>query len=138
MDLGVDGNLGVKADLFCKRGHLKTGHNAYQIYDKKTGNKDGIKCKTCSLQAARRNKIKAIYGLAWEQYQDLLKNQNYKCAICNDDKPGGIGDWHVDHDHVTKKVRGLLCSACNLMIGKAKDNPEILEAGAQYLRKNEQ
>ena len=45
----------------------------------------------------------------------------------------GIKRLAVDHCHKTGKIRGLLCSTCNLMIGNAYDNPEILRSGANYL-----
>lgn len=40
-----------------------------------------------------------------------------KCGICASPKPGGTKGWHVDHDHATGKVRGILCCGCNLRLG---------------------
>ena len=42
---------------------------------------------------------------------------------------------HVDHDHITGKIRGLLCVNCNTILGRAKDSVFILEAGKRYLGK---
>ena len=85
---------------------------------------------------------KARTGWLWQQYEltdddynTLLASQDYKCAICRTDKPGGNGGkyFHVDHDHVTGKVRGLLCHKCNTGIGHLNDDPARLIAAANYL-----
>lgn len=60
------------------------------------------------------------YGITLEQYNEMLKSQDYRCAICGTDNPGGRGAFHVDHNHITGKVRGLLCSSCNHAIGLLK------------------
>jgi len=74
-----------------------------------------------------------LYGLTPEQYAALLKQQDNRCAICRTETPGGKGGWHVDHDHATDRVRGLLCNACNLMLGHAQDDPARLRAALAYL-----
>lgn len=76
------------------------------------------------------------YGLSKEDYQRMQRAQNFKCAIClqqDFDEKRGLRRLCVDHDHKTDKVRGLLCSKCNTMLGMAKDNPEVLERAAAYL-----
>lgn len=76
------------------------------------------------------------YGMSLEEYQDLLVSQDGCCAICKGKeiaKNGKVTWLPVDHDHGTGVVRGLLCTNCNHMLGKAKDNPAILRAGADYL-----
>jgi hypothetical protein len=85
----------------------------------------------------RKSTLKAKYdGMTLEDYDFMCRYQNNCCAICSCDNPGkGIKNWHIDHDHVTGAVRGLLCSRCNLMLGKANDNPYLLDAAADYLRK---
>jgi hypothetical protein len=53
--------------------------------------------------------------------------------------PGGRGErWHIDHDHVTDKVRGLLCHSCNVGIGNLQHDPQILMAAARYVMKHRQ
>jgi ribosomal protein L25 (general stress protein Ctc) len=70
--------------------------------------------------------------LTADEYTEMHKAQGGVCAIC-----GGRGKSEVllciDHDHVTGKVRGLLCRNCNVMLGMAGDNPSILLLGALYL-----
>ena len=79
-------------------------------------------------RAADANR-KKLYGLSSTEYDFLLLIQHGNCAICERpmDKP------HVDHDHDTGFVRGLLCKTCNLGIGHLKDDPNLLRAGAVYL-----
>lgn len=75
---------------------------------------------------------KAAYGLTQEMFLDLLVKQEYKCAICLD----SISDdrmTHVDHDHSTGQVRGLLCFYCNTGLGKFRDNPASLQRAIEYL-----
>lgn len=65
----------------------------------------------------------------------MLSRQGGKCAICRgDNKYQREQRFSVDHDHETGKIRGLLCNHCNVMIGWAKESPEVLEAAADYLR----
>ncbi len=78
------------------------------------------------------------YGLSTYQFFELLKAQEYSCAICFSKAPGGRGRFHVDHDHATGQIRGLLCHRCNTILGHAKDNPDTLLRAATYLGKNSQ
>lgn len=65
--------------------------------------------------------LKKNYGITLAERDTLFEAQGSKCAICHSKSTSGKG-WHVDHCHKTKKVRGILCAHCNLMIGHAKDN----------------
>lgn len=74
------------------------------------------------------------YGITYAQHQAMFAAQGGRCAICKSDKPGSKGKgWHVDHDHKTGTVRGLLCHFCNTAIGSLKDDPDLLRAAAEYL-----
>lgn len=78
------------------------------------------------------------YGITAEQYDDMLKAQGGCCAICGTNKPNGRDKvWCVDHCHDSNKVRGLLCGPCNRGLGQFRDDPDRLEAAAQYLRSRE-
>jgi hypothetical protein len=66
-----------------------------------------------------------------EEYEALKEQQGNCCAICNKlavDKP-----LQVDHDHQTNVVRGLLCFHCNILLGVAGDNKEVLLRAIDYL-----
>lgn len=59
-----------------------------------------------------------LYGMNASQYYALLAKQNGRCALCGSITPRAKGNkFHVDHDHETGKIRGLLCSPCNVMLG---------------------
>ncbi len=78
------------------------------------------------------------YGLALEDYAKMLVEQGGVCAICRLPPKGGKASnacLNVDHDHKTGRVRGLLCAACNLAIGKLKDSPALLREAAAYLER---
>jgi hypothetical protein len=73
--------------------------------------------------------LKHEYNLTVKEYNDLVQKQKGRCAICAT-KPRKL---HVDHDHSTSKVRGLLCPNCNKAIGLLHDKPELMRAAASYL-----
>ena len=75
-----------------------------------------------------RAKLKTNYNLSEEDYLNLLNGQNNLCAICNkEDK------LNIDHCHSTNKIRGLLCSRCNLGLGHFQDNVGLLSKAIKYL-----
>ena len=73
------------------------------------------------------------YGLSIPDFEKLLEKQNFKCASCKD----VISEEksHIDHDHKTNQVRGLLCSLCNSGLGLFLDNPTRLRQAAEYVEK---
>jgi hypothetical protein len=73
------------------------------------------------------------YGITGEEFRTLVEKQGLKCPICNRDITKNPS---VDHDHVTGKIRGLICNNCNLSVGNAEDSPDRLRAMAEYLERN--
>lgn len=71
------------------------------------------------------------YGITEEQYNDILLSQNSLCAICK--KPNDK-TLHVDHNHKTGKIRGLLCSGCNTGIGFFNEDIDSLTNAVKYLK----
>lgn len=74
--------------------------------------------------------LRRLYGVSREDYERLLKSQRGRCLVC-------LRKFkrtpHVDHDHKTKKVRGLLCSLCNPAMGMFRDKPDALLRAVRYL-----
>ena len=90
-----------------------------------------------TFEQRRRRNLMTCYGITVEQYEVMERTQRGRCAICEVDKAGGrakSGKLYVDHDHKTKKVRGLLCNTCNSAIGLLRDDPNIIMKAAQYLQ----
>lgn len=83
--------------------------------------------------------LKYKYGITLQQYHQLLAEQGGRCGNlgCRRAEPLGRGAWHVDHDHTTGRIRGLLCAHCNLMIGQAHDSVQRLRGAAEYLLAHE-
>lgn len=61
----------------------------------------------------RNRLLKKKYGITSEQYEEMLKAQDFKCAICKAPQEQYKSRFAVDHSHVSNKVRGLLCIICN-------------------------
>ena len=76
-------------------------------------------------------------GLTTEQFQKILDRQFGVCAICFTKLSVGDGNYRVDHDHLSNKVRGILCHNCNVGLGHFKDSPRSLQRAIQYLDKPE-
>lgn len=76
------------------------------------------------------------HGLTRADYDRMLEAQHGCCAICGSGRPLGRGRWHIDHDHATGRVRGLLCNNCNRGIGYFGDDPDTIRAAADYLLQN--
>ena len=85
----------------------------------------------------KKYRLKKQYELTISDFNNLLLAQNMRCAICNQpldlQNPNKV---HIDHDHKTGKVRGVLCRDCNLAIGYLKDNPEYTKRATEYLERN--
>lgn len=77
------------------------------------------------------------FGISVDEYDRMLAAQGGGCAICGRKTVGQKGrkNFHVDHCHRTKKVRGLLCAACNQGLGAFSDDPKRFRAAADYLGK---
>ncbi len=124
-----------------------------EFFVKSKNNKSGLKteCKKChnirTKEWRKRNKEKIInkakirnrrnkYNITNKQYNNILEKQNNRCAICGIHKSKLDKNFAVDHDHKTGEIQGLLCNACNLMLGCSKDNILILIKASKFLLKN--
>lgn len=112
-------------------------------------------CKSCYIKRnqerydpikQRDNNLKRLYGKQFgiDEYNKLLQEQDFRCAICGTDdtkgrksgRGGGVDVFYVDHDHKTGKVRGLLCNICNRTMGYVGENSSVLEEMIKYLQKH--
>lgn len=114
----------------------------FQSYCKACVSKKFKKYYKENQEKFKKNNLKR-YGITPEDKEKMIENQGYKCAICGeeiflfrDTKNKKKDIAHVDHDHKTGKVRGLLCQECNSGLGKFRDNTDYLLSAISYLKKN--
>lgn len=118
----------------------------------------GYRCKPCDTRARkdyearhpqrvkgshRRANMLNKYGITLEQYDEMWKNQDGKCAICSvsmvnitidGDSKNKSNTACVDHCHGSGRVRGILCSTCNKGLGLFYDRIDLLENAINYLK----
>lgn len=119
--------------------------NAERTKKYREANKEKVKLATKLWIKTNKEKYKLMkrknalrkYGLDLDKYDAIFEKQNKACAICKCTKSASSKNWHIDHCHKTKKVRGILCAHCNRMLGAARDNKEYLLEAIKYLEKDE-
>jgi len=102
----------------------------------KMGNEWQAKHPKESARHKRNHSLLKRFGMTADEADALLVEQGGVCAICCDfiaDKRGYAA--HVDHDHVTGQIRGILCFGCNAGLGQFKDDPGRLRAAIVYLER---
>lgn len=89
-----------------------------------------------------KSRLKRVYGLTLEEYQEKNAKQGGRCAICNNVetfvnyKSKSVVNLAVDHDHDTGKVRDLLCRNCNQVLGNVKESTDLLHLMIDYLNRH--
>lgn len=116
---------GVGSGFDCK---TREGRIAYQrAYRKATPKRE------------KERSLRSSFNLSLDEYNRMLEAQGGVCAICNQPEThkrnGKLKALAVDHHHTTGVIRGLLCCDCNTGIGKLKDDPNVLLAAAEYLKR---
>jgi hypothetical protein len=82
------------------------------------------------------------YNLSLAEFQQMKESQNCRCKICSNELIFGKANKsennaRIDHNHLTGKVRGLLCHKCNSMLGMANDNVMVLSKAIEYLKETQ-
>lgn len=104
-----------------------------------------VKCKNKARRRRDKNRWKCHKRRNWRRsnistsftindYNILVGKQGNKCAICNRHRLEFTQDLAVDHDHITGKIRGLLCHKCNVGLGYFKDDVLLVKKAAEYLQ----
>lgn len=108
----------------------------------------GSRCRSCvkkyysskKRQDILKNRyLEKTHDLKTEDYEKMLKDQNYECKICSKKTIELKTKLHIDHNHLTGKIRGLLCSKCNIGIGyfDTDKNIDLLLKAIEYIRKTQ-
>jgi len=83
-------------------------------------------------RAERAGHLRRTYGITIEEYERLLASQGGGCAICGR-QPRRDVSLHLDHDHESGQLRGILCFRCNNALGDFDDDPALLQQAVSYL-----
>lgn len=112
----------------------RNGDLAHEAYKEKQRERYA---KGSGADILRKCYLKRKFGITQKQFERMVEQSNGLCYICNRAETatclGKIKKISIDHDHKTGGVRGLLCQACNQMIGNSRDDPETLRSAAAYL-----
>lgn len=167
MNIGWDSKMPAHKKAFCKNGHARTPENLNassgckqcalvyaRAWDKADRKKYPAEYKILNRkmdQRARENnsegykrshencRLKRIYGITLEQYQEKLLAQNNQCAICHNVLSPGRKSSNtpmLDHDHETGITRDFLCRRCNMALGLLGDSILVLESALNYLKRH--
>lgn len=117
--------------------------NQKEIADKdkvyRTKNRGEIAARHRRYKKENREKVATQqrfrkFGLSQGDWEKLKSDQKGVCAICKSDPKGK--EFCVDHDHITGKVRALLCGKCNSAIGLLSDSSDLALRAAGYLKQH--
>lgn len=115
---------------YCRRcGEIKPHSEG----DRNSRASDGLSTRrrVCRAAEGRAGHLKRKYGMTEAERDESLASQAGVCAICL-----SAPAEHVDHDHETGKVRGVLCFSCNAALGQFKDRPDVIRRAAAYVEGN--
>ena len=112
-------------DEFPRNRNCKDGRHPYC---KPCHNARGKESKPRLYGGSRHYHLKRRYGIGADEFDELVLQQGGVCAICGRPDPE-----HVDHDHETGAVRGILCFNCNGGLGQFRDSIDSLLTAASYL-----
>lgn len=114
----------------CSKEKLQRWRTKFPEKNRDITNKWRANNRELARQYVRRSRMKVVYGISEEDFDQRLEEQHFACAGCLQpffELP------QIDHCHTSGSVRGLLCRPCNWTLGHAKDNPETLIRLATYL-----
>ncbi len=126
---------GARLCKMCKEAYKKTYvHDPQKARDNQKRYRERHPDRSAACM--RRTQIKRK-GITLEKHAEMLASQKGLCAICKNPPPPHR-DLDIDHCHATKKVRGLLCSSCNVALGHFRDSVALLNEAQIYLWKSGQ
>lgn len=120
------------ADQFHLERKRKSGRTSQCKECRSEYSKEIYKGESRTTEKSRRSHLLNGYGMTEEEYLQLAKEQENKCAICSCE----CDRLCVDHDHKRSVNRGLLCKECNFALGLFRDDIRILESAIAYLKKD--
>jgi hypothetical protein len=126
----------------CKMCNMELNYDDFYRWNKKTGGKCfSSYCKRCTRKLHKKDRDIKEYtrkrryrqlGLTVERYDEMLTEQNNVCKLCK--KPPKTMRLAVDHCHETGRIRGLLCTSCNVQIGIIEKNQRRMKEILEYTK----
>lgn len=119
---------------YAKRNRHKLRQYSKDFYERNP-DKPYHKYDSSQRDKSRISHHKYKFGVTAEMFNEMYEAQAGQCCLCkvHFDSSSKSTKPHLDHDHMTNKVRGLLCHRCNVGLGQFKDNIDTLKAAVQYL-----
>jgi hypothetical protein len=105
----------------------RSGNGGYGGYCKPCHNAKGKETYTRLYGSTREYHLRRRYGITGADVEAMIEAQGGTCAVCP------AAPEHVDHDHATGRVRGVLCFNCNQALGNVRDDPAVLRSLLDYL-----
>ena len=110
----------------------------FRAWSQRNKEKHGARSKAyydSHKQQYRSRLLLRTYGITIDDWNTIFRAQDQRCAACGSSDPGHKrGWWHTDHDHITGRVRGILCHPCNLALGCAKEDRSRLQGLLDYIK----
>ena len=111
-------------------------------FGRRSGGRSGraAYCTSCHTEKSKQSRdrlhggsrayhLERRYGITEAEYDEMVEAQGGFCALCGE-RPA----QHVDHDHMTGRVRGVLCFCCNQGLGNFRDRADVMRAAIDYLQ----
>ena len=109
----------------------RSKRSGYGTYGKPCHNETTRKNVVKNYGSSRHYHLRRRYGIGAAEVEQMLEAQRWTCLVC--EVLLTVKTAHVDHDHITGAVRGILCFNCNGGLGQFKDNPTALRRAALYV-----
>lgn len=110
--------------LYIKEPHRKIKENLGRMKSRRNPKRD---------EYLKRWQLNKKYGITPEELEGMKESQDYKCAICEKEDKDCHNGLHIDHNHSTNKIRGLLCRDCNVAIGFLNEDTKLLLKAIEYI-----
>lgn len=119
---------------YCKNCHLnhsRKDRNTSEAYNSEEK-------KKARFISNKKYVLKRTYNITLEQFEEMKEQQNWCCYICGIQNVLLKSGLMIDHDHITKKVRKLLCTYCNSALGMVGENIYTLEKMINYIKEHDE
>ncbi|MCY7366511.1 MAG: endonuclease VII domain-containing protein [Frankiaceae bacterium] len=111
-------------------GSNRSSSDGLTAYCKPCHNAKSKETYTRLYGSTREYHLRRRYGITGDEFRALVEAQGGVCALCQERKA-----QHVDHDHLTGSVRGVLCSCCNQGLGNFRDRADVMRKAIDYLER---